>query len=1805
MGTLGLNRTFAIKNADGTPFHDLVLHKATYDSVVMSLAYKITGDVMYKDNTLAVTMQEYIEYKRNPDDDNEEPVRFVLVNPPTVVKEGIVGDNGVSGMTKYSFEFYHPMCALSNFPFTDVAVKSGEGKFLAQNKTFSWMGNGFDMMAKLNKNLQGTQWVVVSSGNDESEAKMMEMSEVLSFDNQYISDVLKTSYETWKVPFVIDSLKEGEYFFVDENNNRIDYYSIGKRFVIVVGLPSNEIYEAETMKVEVDTYIGGGEYSQSTPIHVEEGDIIDITKYTDGVPLILDSSHSVLATEFPYTVDESRDIYIGSGGNKTSVTTVKIKHPQVYVFRFGQGVGLKNNSRTPKNNKIVTRLAGYGSENNIPYGYPQIRWYGDQDWDYTINNDPTADGSYPIYKGIVDGRYVKLIKHPFTRKTLMPSVYVQTLFNKVSPYAERIIDSEPISANPNYNPSTTIVDYYDADGSYPNPIVLSAPSYEIHQFENIKPELGDAFLALDAEPYDANVQGDSYKSWAEFTSIINELKNNTSIESEKVALQECYDAFYKYSDKEIGFKYGGSYTYNWEVKRLDDKWQYCTAKYTSNHVNFFYTVLSPNTEPWVPKWDDSMDDDGNYKQSYFKVTLPQLDFDLYACASITEEMKINMRGGACIGCTFNVMVDWEDYKKNFYDESGNFDPEIGEGHPRNGERYPDTSKGEVDIIVQKDIETFGTIMPNIYQQPKAGDKFVILGISLPQTYVTNAEARLDEAMREYMLENNVYYYDYPLKFDEFFLAKHTAILEQIRNNAVVTFKYGDELPMKLYVKQMTIKYGDKPLPQYDITLTDDVEIVLNKIGQVTDDVSRMRVQVSELQKYYSGNIEAEIRDKLSRVYDDVAQGRITFQQGLNALASVVLSDEIRSNYFSSGLYGGSGWRIDQLGNAELESLRVRSYLEIVELLVNRMQAQEGDTIFAENDQIEKVDVIQVGLYVLSLKEKYAGYVTAQQRGNVIKGIINTVAAKNAGLSDVTTTDAGEYYTSWMQVVATHTDDNTLGTNQIRVVLYGNAATPSGRNFPPCELMTLTRWGSTLDPEEEDISTAEMERRRRLRSSFYISTSEGRIVKLNNVYKPILESSNYGTTLGLLPDFVKEDYKSIAARISPNRDYLYAQGVVVEDFIKIDREGEPLTNYVDCGEWVDGSTLQEPTEGYGIYLFEEFNENTGQYETHDVWHNNAKWRCLQHEPVTIEGVSTYYEPTEANSIYWEKLEEGVKGDDGVTYDIEWVDADSKVTQNIPCDSNGNTKKHGAESTSMFLQATLYKREGDGVRAAFETPTCAVYAIRQNGTELLKTQRNVSTISITEASNVNGYLGYRVLFRNSSGRIVSESYIYKTYDGAQGERGKKGRFYYYAGDFDANDDTTEFNVNDSQSPYFHYNDNYWVYNPDTNPPSGTITMHDMGTPSSSSADWEIMYDDFKYIITEALFSDYASLGASIIKGDWMFSRYGTLYRFPFKAIKDNGSWEESEEPRVFAEAGTPDKNYNVTLKFAVDDVTHKPLPSTVEDIDDVPQDFYHYKYDEVMGLGRFFDGEPWDEGDSVGGQPPFMYFQEIFEEDFANFTTQHKVYPVFIPTWCVNFKTGAMRMANGKVRVQDDGALISSGFSNKNVLHVTEENFDIFFNSQGGVSIANLRNIPDIIKFEYIPYSNLEIYLPSFVYGSPSTSPTITLYGDSLDDVRSFIGREIIIYNDTTSGVILDVDQAFAQNGEYYHGSGSGTSSQWEGLNKVTVGGGHIPSGAYLTLRCISAVQVCTYHPHESGISREAVIWEKIAGGFTAKENEIVS
>lgn len=820
---LEYNQGFKIYKGN-TWFNNLVLHKATYETVVMSLGDKISGIVYYKNNKLVVDMTEYIMYKN---------VKYVLVNPPTVIKEGLVSDNGeLKGMTKYSFTFYHPMYMLSNFPFSDVAADDSQ-QYLSQNKTFSWIGNLVDYKDKLNKNLEGTQWKV-SIGTNVADAEKNKLSEVLSFDNNTIADALKTAYETWEIPYIVDKVENGTQ----------DYLINGKRFVVQFGLPSNEIYKKD-----------------------KNGNFI------------LDDNNQKIP----------------------------------FVFKYGQGVGLKNNSRTPKNNKIVTRIAGYGSEDNIPYGYPQIVWTGESSWNYTINNASgmqtiTVGGrtiqamSYPIYDGIVGGQKVRLIKHPFTRTHLMPPIYKETVNKKVNPNAT------------GYDPNTELVDYYDADdNTYPNQIKAGEPSYEIHEFEDIKPEFDSLDIPsgiYSATPYDGH--SDESISQDKFLSIVDDLYTETDIKAEKTQLNALRTSFVKQQQNSVKGT-SGNYEYDWSFKTDG---LYKKVKYTSSGANFEY-VVKVGLTPTTIDWDDTMDEQGNYVQSYFKVTIPALGFDLYASAAITQEMTINMRSGACIGCSFPVMVDWDDYKRNFYDKDGNFAPN---GTQRNLTKYPNSTNSSITLILQKETNTFGTLMPNIYQKPASGDKFVILGISLPTSYITTAEGKLETEMKKYMRDNNVYYYEYPLKFDEHFLISNEHILSQMKPNVIVNFEYAD-VEQSLYIKQMSIKYNESPLPKYDITLTDDVDVVLNKIGEAIAEYRGQR-------QYENGGGNSETLDGnkfLRKDINDTASGTIRMLKGLQV-----------GERFVTGLLGEGGiFRKDDDGTTYLECdrmyVRMKAYFDTVEV----------------------------------------------------------------------------------------------------------------------------------------------------------------------------------------------------------------------------------------------------------------------------------------------------------------------------------------------------------------------------------------------------------------------------------------------------------------------------------------------------------------------------------------------------------------------------------------------------------------------------------------------------------------------------------------------------------------------------------------------------------------------------------------------------------------------------------------------------------------------------------------------------------
>lgn len=437
---------------------------------------------------------------------------------------------------------------------------------------------------------------------------------------------------------------------------------------------------------------------------------------------------------------------------------------------------------------------------------------------------------------------------------------------------------------------------------------------------------------------------------------------------------------------------------------------------------------------------------------------------------------------------------------------------------------------------------------------------------------------------------------------------------------------------------------------------------------------------------------------LSRLVDDVAKGNITFEQAIRVAGVSYMGGGAEFGEFIKSLYAGKGAGIDAKGNAEFESVRVRSYFECLELIINRLSAIEGDQLLTEADTIDSVDDLGDNCYGLHLRSKWDGYFTAQAVGNVLKGIINTLAS-----------GSGKYYTCWLRVNSVNT-----ANNYIEVTAYPDEDTPAGKNYAPCEAMKIARWGNQTDTKRQ--------------SCIYLSSTEGRIVRLTGVTKPIVEASNYGATFGTLPEFLRE----MDLPIVEGQDYVYARGLIVQDIIRIDYQGRPVSEVIDRGQW----------DATANYYCEAINPDTGRYEISDVWYMGCKWRCAKtgtktapawnntdwamvegNPQFTVEFADTDYifDPDRfaltltiiarlynmditddilPADVQWTRYSEDAKGNERVASDNAWTLKRANAGKSIDltiadCDLNGYMPR-----TLKFI-ATVTLRDGQGREAGTES------------------------------------------------------------------------------------------------------------------------------------------------------------------------------------------------------------------------------------------------------------------------------------------------------------------------------------------------------------------------------------------------------------------------------------------------------------------------------------------------------------------------
>lgn len=505
-------------------------------------------------------------------------------------------------------------------------------------------------------------------------------------------------------------------------------------------------------------------------------------------------------------------------------------------------------------------------------------------------------------------------------------------------------------------------------------------------------------------------------------------------------------------------------------------------------------------------------------------------------------------------------------------------------------------------------DTYGRTLPDGVMCPKVGDKFFLFNWDATKITDTDliptAQLSLFDRAKQYyqktMISNSNFtctmdgdkfyndgIYDYhPLgeqvKLINDMFAQVDADGKHYRNSRII----GMEIPLD-------IPYDH---PQYTV----GEKAATSRLGKLEDKVDSIKVNGMQIGGTGSGNgggvyvigmndttpasdsnVYSARRSRMefvSRLQDNTAKGTVTwekvqkFVQGLTAEDLSQFKKGATFGEFIQGMLFGTGGRIDELGNAEFESITSRSSIIAKELIVNRQTAMESNFVFTESGMVESVTEIPAATeggnvtYDLKLQKRWYNDFTSFKENDVVLASINTLA------------ENGKYYDMWLRVLSVNTVTNT-----ITVVCYPDNECPSKKNYPPCELARLIRWGNAVDEERQ--------------SCWYISSSEGLLVWLDHVTKPIIDKTNYSLAMGKLPDalsFLFQDFPTANKRDGA----FYAKWMMAASFQQIDYQGNPIYTTRDRGVW-----SLAVAQGDNPY-------RNGDRTIDTVYYLGCKWKCLE-------------------------------------------------------------------------------------------------------------------------------------------------------------------------------------------------------------------------------------------------------------------------------------------------------------------------------------------------------------------------------------------------------------------------------------------------------------------------------------------------------------------------------------------------------------------------------------------------------------------
>lgn len=609
--------------------------------------------------------------------------------------------------------------------------------------------------------------------------------------------------------------------------------------------------------------------------------------------------------------------------------------------------------------------------------------------------------------------------------------------------------------------------------------------------------------------------------------------------------------------------------------------------------------------------NDEKDENGNYIHPYFFGKLRSLDFNLFDQAIDSGEMTISMTSGHCASCEFTIGVDDKrqinlvqvDEDGNLVvDENGNVicgrkvfvDGEWVTQSATPQDKQNDTTLNEVWVALKKDTNTFGYVYPNKNIKPSESDTFVILNIDLPQTYITNAEAKLDAALIEFMRKNNAEEFDYSVKFSRIFWEENPTALASFNENSRVNVLYNSECA-QMFVSSFTYKCSsNEALPEISVNLSKELNVGTNTIQSVVNELKDFEGTVSILEQQSRAKAAPAIRKDI----DDDAYGAVTFHQKPTFKEGIQSDKAIKVGIGASeGFADGTGTYIDER-KIQVRDLEVRGSLKVTDLVASQIHSLDGEYIFTDTMKIDRViptgyneDYIQTCR--LYFEKEYKNDFLKFYAGDLLLSVVANIDDSD---SDVIVDDAGNAMRSISMDSFMYVTNTSGGMDD---VLWADVQILEGAE--PTDGAYVARRGN-IGVDEAGLKRA---------NSWSISINDGRIVYYINQTETTregnLQDNNYGLAIGRLPDITPIRNVGAVGEIGIYAKYLLAQHITQVRWV-----GDTRYVTIDRGDW-DSTKAQNQNEKEPYYFYkEEIKEegvNTITYKTRTkVEHNQCTWLC---------------------------------------------------------------------------------------------------------------------------------------------------------------------------------------------------------------------------------------------------------------------------------------------------------------------------------------------------------------------------------------------------------------------------------------------------------------------------------------------------------------------------------------------------------------------------------------------------------------------